>query len=877
MADCIVDLDAIDATRGVDASGLLSRYGITVATDPPDAPLRIVPASELYDGKGIHPASGNMLTQSNPPAGQVPVSYTLTFQRPIDAVRFTRPHLLAWTGSGTIHPRWSAEALDADGRTVQQVGADRLATYEDQPAVEYLLAGAPIVALRVSGDNQGREPNPAAYLNVVTHRLTLVAPPDQLPVPEDISIRAGYRSDDPVGRDLLAFDRDIRALAAVLAAKDTTPPLAVGLFGEWGSGKSFFMRQLQARIRQLADETLKRRIPAPPVANAAGAAASSADVSSAYCGRIAHIEFNAWHYIEHNLYASLVNRVIEGLFVQLSAQPTDTAAGSVVHRLLELTQAKQALASATSKVEVSLAKVAETATTEVKDATAQVSRELTKPASEVKVSELLELSKELSTRAGQLRRGLSTTSRQARAHLDRVLLAVLVAALAAALGYAVLGGLGITVATLLSLTAVGGYLMRVVNSLLGAVNKVVDEAQAKEKEQIRKAAQDKVDEAQAAYDRAEEIRGKTVLGFVEQRYLNSHYQKELGIIAQIQKDFEGLSRTMREASSRNDANSVERIVLYIDDLDRCPPKVVVEVLQAVHLLLAFDLFVVVVGVDSRWLLRSLEHQYSQLAPAPDGSAQIGLSATPQDYLEKIFQIPYWVPRMNRDGYERLVTDLVQAQRPPKVVEHRGGPADLVNPVELALSRPITAGGGPLRAAPQFDLRPGGLRIEDQEADWLRRLGAFVRTPREAKRLVNLYRLLKVSLAPADSRQLFAKGGGDHPIVLLLVAALAGYPREGAELLVELAKANGSTDWSQFINYLTDAHRAKAVEQGDAAERSWPGLLAALRATAGENRLNDMTAFRRWVPIVSRFSFWGGLELDELPNASTNLAGLSQSN
>ncbi len=40
---------------------------------------------------------------------------------------------------------------------------------------------------------------------------------------------------------------------------------------------------------------------------------------------------------------------------------------------------------------------------------------------------------------------------------------------------------------------------------------------------------------------------------------------------------------------------IDRIVLYIDDLDRCPEVKVVEVLQAVHLLLAYPLFVVVVG------------------------------------------------------------------------------------------------------------------------------------------------------------------------------------------------------------------------------------------------------------------------------------------
>jgi hypothetical protein len=38
-------------------------------------------------------------------------------------------------------------------------------------------------------------------------------------------------------------------------------------------------------------------------------------------------------------------------------------------------------------------------------------------------------------------------------------------------------------------------------------------------------------------------------------------------------------------------------VLYIDDLDRCPPRRVVEVLTAMQLLLALPLFVVVVAVD----------------------------------------------------------------------------------------------------------------------------------------------------------------------------------------------------------------------------------------------------------------------------------------
>lgn len=102
-------------------------------------------------------------------------------------------------------------------------------------------------------------------------------------------------------------------------------------------------------------------------------------------------------------------------------------------------------------------------------------------------------------------------------------------------------------------------------------------------------------------------------------------------IEDIRRDFEILSDLLEDNSKRkrslwefrgrrnNDdptiktggVAQVDRIVLYIDDLDRCPPERVVEVLQAVHLLLAFPLFIVVVGVDSRWLLRSLEKQYPE--------------------------------------------------------------------------------------------------------------------------------------------------------------------------------------------------------------------------------------------------------------------------
>jgi hypothetical protein len=138
-------------------------------------------------------------------------------------------------------------------------------------------------------------------------------------------------------------------------------------------------------------------------------------------------------------------------------------------------------------------------------------------------------------------------------------------------------------------------------------------------------------------------------GLVADRVAGASYRSRLGVMTQIREDFKHMAALLADAAddpqpnpetraghaglesgadgaapvapgARRDGRSgttaeidaagdelprIDRIILYIDDLDRCPPRRVVELLEAVHLLLAVDLFVVVVAVDPRWLLRSL--------------------------------------------------------------------------------------------------------------------------------------------------------------------------------------------------------------------------------------------------------------------------------
>jgi peptidoglycan hydrolase-like protein with peptidoglycan-binding domain len=51
--------------------------------------------------------------------------------------------------------------------------------------------------------------------------------------------------------DKLQFTADVESLATVVSLKSVVPPLAIGLFGNWGSGKSFFMDKLYHKIEAL--------------------------------------------------------------------------------------------------------------------------------------------------------------------------------------------------------------------------------------------------------------------------------------------------------------------------------------------------------------------------------------------------------------------------------------------------------------------------------------------------------------------------------------------------------------------------------------------------------------------------------------------------
>lgn len=592
-------------------------------------------------------------------------------------------------------------------------------------------------------------------------------------------------------RDSLGAKREADAFAVLATSRAFIPPLAVGVFGDWGSGKSFFMRMVHDRIKTLSDSAKKYK-------------------DEAHLGDVVQIRFNAWHYVESNLWASLVDHIFTELNKATSAlsdQATDkifqqlttareltlSSAEQLMERRREQAHAAVFVAEAEARLAAKQADAVNTpaiywsTTLGLLQESIAGDKELRRRAKllgmESAVEDVQKLRKavsELDSTGTQvkaflqgMRKELATPGRlTAFLAFSAVLFVVIFVgrdliasmldspAVAQSLkGWTLaLSSFGVAAVYFLGTAAAQvGRAFAFMTSVRDKFRKAKEEGETQSKAEVEKMQNElarlaaEVAEGKARFatstekvgDAAREYNAKNgrerLLGFLRSRAAGESYAKHLGLVSTVRKDFEELSDLISESLKSGDAReeklfreradfskrvnaliskaklahengidllheheleqlqeittleevradlpSVNRIVLYIDDLDRCQPEKVVEVLQAIHLLLSFRLFIVFVAVDVRWVSRALHETYPSLLGR---SAGIG-SASAHDYLEKIFQVPYWVRPMGVSGSSKFMADRLSLQK--KNQEQKSN--DEENKAVDSLTTPISAAG-----------------------------------------------------------------------------------------------------------------------------------------------------------------------------------------
>jgi len=146
------------------------------------------------------------------------------------------------------------------------------------------------------------------------------------------------------------------------------------------------------------------------------------------------------------------------------------------------------------------------------------------------------------------------------------------------------------------------------------------------------------------------VKGSSLRKTVSELVHSKKYEANLGIVHDVKEDLDRLSHAMLHNPNQKEIfpRGHPRILLIVDDLDRCPPAVVVKVIETLQLLVKTELFVAVLAIDPRYVCLSLEQHY-------EGILYRDTAPTGMDFLEKIVQIPFRLPRVVDDNLRRFLS------------------------------------------------------------------------------------------------------------------------------------------------------------------------------------------------------------------------------
>jgi hypothetical protein len=742
-------------------------------------------------------------------------------------------------------------------------------------------------------------------------------------------------NDRAQGEDQLGIKDEVEALAETLLLRDVEPPLAVGIMGGWGSGKSFVMYLISKYIEKTRAKSVKK-----------GWSIQDKDPDvPAYVGHIYQINFNAWTYAKSNLWASLMDTIfislnrqmqIEQLLAHRDCSSKDTislaedvyksmlAGGEVftkiygenlkfdqdsdlkqwrenldywahhlfkgnllwmvmrrrqeenIDRLKDTEEQLKQLKSGREQFEKSCSP--EQKSIELNASSKKAYIQTMKTVMMAFIADALShKAKEKLKEQGLTEEDIQKSRAEATGLLGAVnaiitafrknhsywFLTLLFLLLTFALPYlgtklrldfltsVISQATSLLIAAIPVITSLASWAQKVINFNKKAKTILEDaykNQQAKQAEEIANSMkmspaqkiaelQDEISQGSlAAYDtlinlleaQAEAERQligpsakySSLMEFVQSRLDAATYENQLGLMHQVRQDIDELTYSLADGA-REDVfpRGKPRVILYIDDLDRCPPSRVVEVLEAVQLLLNTKLFVIILGLDTRYITRALEKEYKEILQHEGDPSGL-------DYIEKIIQIPYRVRPIERDSLQKYLAMQMDVEKPPELEiqpaqQVQSQPVTNISSASTPLSKntqpkttqamltddtlkkPLSGDAPKGTSVPdtivepkiskpkplEIELPPAVIQFkQDDLADLTACCQQILLSPRSIKRLVNVLKLMKIFWFRARKDADIAGRDETRPVkqaAICLLALSSAYPEIMREVFVHL--------------------------------------------------------------------------------------------
>jgi uncharacterized protein YraI len=240
------------------------------------------------------------------------------------------------------------------------------------------------------------------------------------------------------------------------------------------------------------------------------------------------------------------------------------------------------------------------------------------------------------------------------------------------------------------------------------------------------------------------------------------FRAQIGVMADIKEEIRFIGDLLRKGKNGHPT----RFVLFIDDLDRCEHHKAIEVLQAIMLLLADEdgaPFVIFLGLDARVLVKAIEATYEEVL------VKAGING--YEYLDKIVQVPFVIPPASKDDIKNYVDSMLWSSEKEKEIISKKL-AEKQQREKAANGKPITpptpsddnkqkAGDGkqPIQETPPPEptipepLEEIPAMFTEAEREALKGYALdLTDNPRKIKRIINIYRFTRLLLPSADLRE-----------------------------------------------------------------------------------------------------------------------------
>ena len=145
------------------------------------------------------------------------------------------------------------------------------------------------------------------------------------------------------------------------------------------------------------------------------------------------------------------------------------------------------------------------------------------------------------------------------------------------------------------------------------------------------------------------LKATTTLNAKDVDELGKRFEEERFLVrdarVRLQEHF---TKLIKKAQNIN-SDKEQRIIFFIDDLDRCSPSNILRLLEALKMYLNIPGCVYFLGVDRHALEQSIRMNYKE----------VDVSAT--KYLEKIVQLPFLIPLIAPEHIDNYVKDLLPSE------------------------------------------------------------------------------------------------------------------------------------------------------------------------------------------------------------------------